>query len=120
VGTIFSAIPLFILTGIKLLLVCKFIHFEEDSLRMGYRLGKKSFVLWKVPKKEVKEIILINQRPSANVAPVQHEDSQYYIRGHWRLVAITQQNKPIVLDRHTEKGALHSLQNSARNWLSNS
>lgn len=117
VGAILGFVPFYLALGIKLLWVRKFIVFKPDSLVMGYRLGNKAFNFKTVKKSEVAEFFLINQKPSANVAPAQHADSQYYIRGHWRLILKTQTGKLVTLDRHTEKGALHSLQNSVRDWL---
>lgn len=117
VGSIIAAVPIYLLIGIKLAWVRKFIRFQEDTLVSGYTLWNYPLPLLKLKKDEVDDLLLVNHRPSANVAPAQHEDSQYYIRGHWRILLKTKSGKLITLDRHTEKGALHSLQNSVRAWL---
>jgi hypothetical protein len=116
VSSIFSAIPIYLLIGIKLLWIRKFITFNHDNLEMGFSLWKSRFLVSKLDKQKIAEVLLVNERPSANVAPVQHDNSQYFIRGHWRLLVKTKDGKNIILDRHTEKGALHSLQNKVRSW----
>lgn len=117
VGSIFSAVPVYILIGIKLLWIRKYIRFSADEMVLGYFVGQNDFNLKKINKSEVTELMLLNQKPSANVAPAHHTDPQYYIRGHWRLILKTKEGKMITLDRHTEKGALHALQNSVETWL---
>ena len=117
VGSIFSAVPMYLLIGLKLVWMRKFIRFEENGVQLGLFVGKKPIVLKRIKREDITDVLLINQRPSENVAPIQHDDSQYFIRGHWRLLLNTKDGKSVVLDRHTEKGALHSLQNSARNWF---
>lgn len=117
VGSILLAVPFYLLVGIKLFWVRKFILFDPNSIQMGFLIGKKRFTLSQVAKNDISETLLINQRPSENVARVQHDDPQYFIRGHWRLIIKTKKGESIVLDRHTEKGALHSLLNSTRTWM---
>jgi hypothetical protein len=117
IGSIFFSVPVYLLIGVKLLWVRKFVQLEPNQLALGYFVGSRRFTLKRLPKSEIKEVLLINQRPSSNVAPARHGDSQYYIRGHWRLLVNTKSGKHLVLDRHTEKGALHSLQSSLRTWL---
>ncbi|MBM4317011.1 MAG: hypothetical protein FJ116_05975 [Deltaproteobacteria bacterium] len=120
VGSVFSTVPIYLLIGIKLVWIRKFITFNHDNLEMGFYLGSRRFFISKLDKQNAAEVLLVNERPSANVAPVQHDNSQYYIRGHWRLLVKTKDGKDIILDRHTEKGALHSLQNKVRSWASKS
>lgn len=117
VGSIIAAVPIYILIGIKLAWVRKFIRFQGDTLVCGYMLWTYPLTLLNLKRAEVEDLLLVNRRPSANVAPAQHADSQYYIRGHWRILLKTKSGRLITLDRHTEKGALHSLQNSIRTWL---
>ncbi len=117
VGSIISSVPIYVLIGIKLLWIRKYIRFLDTDLVIGYSLGNKYFNFKTINKSEIEEVLLVNQRPSANVAPAHHADPQYYIRGHWRLVIKTKLGKLITLDRHTEKGALHPLQNSVRTWM---
>jgi len=117
VGSVIGVLPIYLLIGIKLFWVRKFIQFEGESLIAGYDIGKRRVRLNHYRKNEIQELLLINQRPSPNVAPVQHPDSQYYIRGHWRLLLKTHQGKLVTLDKHTEKEALHSLQKSVNVWL---
>lgn len=117
IGSILSAVPIYVLLGVKMAWVRKFARYDARGVEVGHRLAGKT--LWKrfVPWAEVKSVELVNQRPTANLAPRQHGDAQYYIRGHWRLLLVTRENKEVVLDRHTEKEMLEPLFTDLRSTL---
>lgn len=117
VGSIMTAVPIYLGIGFKLLWVRKYILFSHDQVQIGYTIGSGSFTIRTLKRSDVVDVYLINQKPSSNVAPTHHEDPQYYIRGHWRLILKTKNGKLVPLDRHTEKGALESLLNSSTSWL---
>jgi hypothetical protein len=117
VGAILSFVPFYLAIGIKLLCIRKYIEFAPQDLFIGYRIGNSTFRFKTVKKTDVGEVLLINQKPSANLAPAQHTDPQYYIRGHWRLILKTKNGRLITLDRHTEKGALNPLENRVKEWV---
>ena len=50
-------------------------------------------------------------------AAIHHDDGQYFIRGHWRVIALLKNGKQLTLDRHTEKGALTLLYRNLCLWL---
>lgn len=105
---IFSAVPLYLLIGFKLLFVRKFVSIEEGILQFGYTVAGKPVRVRRFSPGGVEAVLLLNRKPSPNVAVRIHEDSQYHLRGHWR-VFLQVGKKFITLDKHTEKGALEPL-----------
>jgi len=109
IGSILSAVPLYLLVGIKMAWVRKFARYDTKGVETGYRLFGKAFCKRFTAWSEVKAVELVNLRPTANLAPRQHADAQYYIRGHWRLILAGKDGKEVVIDRHTEKEVLEPL-----------
>ena len=120
VGGVTFFVPAYFITGIKLAVVRKKVKFSGEYLVVGFFMGQIPVWFKKISRVEIDSYEIINRRPSPNVAAKRHQDSQYHIRGHWRLMLKLKNGKSITLDRHTEKGALHSLQNSLRTWLKSS
>jgi hypothetical protein len=118
VGSLFLVVPLYLIIGFKLACVRKYLQFTPDQLVIGYSIGRKKWNTKILRRAEMTEVLLINQKPSSNVAPAHHTDPQYYIRGHWRLILKDKMGKSVTLDKHTEIGALKSLENSTKIWMS--
>ena len=106
VGTIFLAIPAYILIGIKLAGVRKFVWLSPGKLVLGFRFFGRPIVRKELREEDVAGIDLHNKKPTPNLAPEQHDDPQYAIRGHWRVSVKTKKGRDIVVDRHTENEAL--------------
>jgi hypothetical protein len=120
VSLIFFAVPLYLLIGIRFSFVRKYIAFNPEDITFGFRLGNNlSWPIWtrRIPRGTVADIDCINQRPTANLAPKRHDDSQYYIRGHWRVGVVLKNGKFVTLDRHTEKEALAEVFQSLKRWF---
>jgi hypothetical protein len=105
VSMILSFIPVYLLIGLKLAWSRKYIRWNGEEIEVGYRLGRYRLFYRRIAKKDILRIELNNQRPSGNLAPIQHRDAQYYIKGHWRVVVVTKK-RSYVLDRHTDREAL--------------
>ncbi len=114
VGLILSAAPIYFLLGIKMLWIRKFVRFGSGKIGVGFRMGRWKLCESSLPLESIQSVELINRRPSANLAPVQHGDNQYFIRGHWKVFVVAKNGKEIVLDRHTEKEALEPLWNRVK------
>lgn len=112
---IFAAVPLYFLIGLKLLLVRKFVAFEGNHFKMGYLFAKKPVLVKKFSPQDVEDILLLNRKPSPNVAVRLHEDSQYHLQGHWRVILKTGK-KFLTIDKHTDKGALQPLYKDLLDW----
>lgn len=112
------AVPCYLLIGAKLALVRKHIDFSGDVLKISFRI--KEIALWSrsLPRSGIKEFRLENQIPTQNLAPRQHGDTQYYIRGHWRLVCTSFSGRHFILDKNTEKESLEPLLIELQHWLS--
>lgn len=108
------ALLIFLGAGIKLFALRKFIRRSGSWLEVGYYFLGQPICTWKINSKDIHEISVVNQRPAPNLAPQFHDDPQYYIRGHWRLVVSTAKGKTKVLDKHVEREALLPL----LSWLS--
>lgn len=117
VGIIFSFIPMYFLMAFKLALMRRFVEYQDDLLSVGFFVGKQRWFEKRVKRQEVKELLFYNQKPSGNLAPVQHHDKQYYIQGHWRLILLKKDGKEVLLDRHTEKPALEPLHQEVSRWV---
>ena len=117
VGSFIAVIPIYFLIGIKLLSIRRFVSFAGDRLECGFKIGKKTLFGWELPRAEIDNISLVNKIPSPNLARKYHDDPQYQIRGHWRVVAKTKAGEEKIVDRHTEKGALEGLQKELTAWV---
>ncbi len=109
VALIFLSVPFYFLIGLKLVFVKKFVSIQSRTVRMGYKFGKKTFWQRLIPLSEVESVDLVNKRPTKNVAPVFHNDQQYHIQGHWRVLLNLKSKKTVVLDKHTDVDALKPL-----------
>jgi len=118
VSLIFFSVPFYLLVGVRFTFVRKFIAFETDSIAFGFRLGNLNLRKRTVRGEAVSSVELMNRRPTSNLAPKRHGDSQYYIRGHWRVGLILRSGKFVTLDRHTEKEALEPIYESLKEWFS--
>lgn len=116
-GTVGIFLVLFLFVGIKMLALRKFIRLEADVLKVGFLVFGSPFQLSNYPRSEVKEVCLINQRPTPNLAPEFHDDPQYFVRGHWRVVLDLKKQKRIVLDKHVEREALLPLYTVVESWF---
>jgi hypothetical protein len=116
--SIFLAVPFYLIVGFKLLLVRKRIDFKGEVLRVAF--VARGWTIWSRTwyRKDIRDFKMENHVPTQNLAPRQHRDSQYYIRGHWRLVAETHQGKKYTLDKNTDAEALEPLLNDLKSWLS--
>jgi hypothetical protein len=116
VWAILGFIPLYLGIGLKLASLRKFVRLEESEIRFGYRFFKHTIFERRLERESIREILLLNQKPTANLAPNQHEDQQYYIRGHWRVVVEKKQGRRLIVDKHTEKEALIPLHRTLTQW----
>lgn len=106
---LFLVLALFVFIGLKMAFLRKFIRVRNKSLELGYYIGKIPLVMYRWHRNSVLALDIVNHRPAPNLAPQHHNDPQYYIRGHWRLVLKTNKNKVKVLDKHVEREALEAL-----------
>lgn len=111
------SIPAYLAAGIKIFSIRKFVRFSGKSVSWGYQSFGRSWRVRSVTRDQVQAIELTNRRPSPNIAPRQHDDGQYYIRGHWQLILRTRDGKTHVIDKHTEKEAVSALETDLRVWM---
>jgi hypothetical protein len=116
-GTVGLFLALFLFIGIKMLALRKFVRLKTDELQVGFFVFGRPFRLHNYLRSDIKEVCLINQRPTPNLAPEFHDDPQYFVRGHWRLVLDLKKPKRVVLDKHVEREALIPLFNSIESWF---
>lgn len=114
--TIFSSVPFYLAIGFKLFCVRKFVQLDGDTLKMGFRIGNLRWALRKLTRSQIRNIDLNNRRPTSNLAPREHDNPQYYIRGHWRLMAQPTTGREFALDKHTEKEMLEDLNQAVVSW----
>ena len=103
------ALPFYLLVGLKLAFVRKEILFGDDSVESGYRVGSLWLFRRVIRREAIAEVQVVNHRPGTNLAVREHSDSQYHLRGHWRLVLKLKSGRVHTLDRHTEEAALEPL-----------
>jgi len=120
VGTFFLAGIFLFFAGLKFVGLRKFIKLEGNQLDFGFLFFglpvlKKSF-----SKSQLSKLELLNKRPVSNLAPQLHDDPQYYVQGHWRLVLVSVEGKKVVLDKHVEKEALTPLLAAIQEWAGGS
>lgn len=119
VGSFALFVVMYILVGIKLAWIRKFVDFSEDTVKWGFRA--KNWILFsrQLPKKSVASFGLEHSSPTQNTAPQLHTDAQYYIQGHWRLI-LHAPERDFLIDRSTEREALEPLLIQLQDWLKNS
>lgn len=114
--TILTAVPIYTAIGLKLAGLRKFVNYSTDSLQAGYRLFGMTVFRRVVSRAEIVGVSLLNKKPSQNVAPLVHDDKQYYLRGHWRVVLQLKNGRLITIDKHTEEAALYPLYENLQKW----
>lgn len=120
IGSFGLALLGLLVTGIKFIGMRKFIKCEQEELSHGFLLFGFPFFRNRLKRSNVLRIDLVNKRPAANLAPQLHDDSQYYVQGHWRVVAALRGGREKVLDKHVEKEALVPLSSTLNEWLAQS
>jgi len=117
VYAIIAMLPVYFFIGLRIFAVRKFVAYEDGRIRLGYRLAGWTLRKHFFPTSEIETIYLKNQRPSPNIASREHDDAQYYFRGHWRVGLQLRSGKQVNIDRHTERGALVSIYSTMKGWL---
>lgn len=107
---------LFAAVGFKMAALRRFIRVQSAQLQIGYFCFGYPVILRQIGRGQVKEVILLNQKPAANMAPRFHDDPQYFVRGHWRVLVYPNQQRPILIDKHVEKEALESIYHWVHTW----
>jgi hypothetical protein len=115
-GILALVILLFGAVGFKMAALRRFIRVAGTQLQTGYFCFGYPLVLRKVNREDVKEVVLLNQKPAPNLAPQFHDDPQYFIRGHWRVVVYSNHHPPLLIDKHVEKEALESIYQWVSEW----
>ncbi len=116
VGTFVLAGVFLVFAGLKFVGLRKFIKLDEDQLVFGFLffgfpIFKKCF-----QRSQVSKVELLNRRPVSNLAPQLHDDPQYYVQGHWRLVLTPVEGDKVILDKHVEREALTPLLAIIQEW----
>lgn len=114
---LFLIVGTFLFVGFKMAFMRKFIRFKNTFLETGYYLGGIPWVSKRWTQPEINEMALFNHRPAPNLAPQTHQDPQYYIRGHWRLLVKLKSGRDFILDKHVEKEALQTLFTNLKKWM---
>jgi len=109
-------VVIFLVVGFKMIALRKFIDFKGQELRLGYYIFGYSAFSKSFTRDRIADIVLVNQKPAPNLAPQFHDDPQYFIRGHWRLILETQKHGKYVLDKHVEREALLPLFTALKAW----
>lgn len=104
----------YLLIGVKLVWVRKFVDFSNDQLTWGFRMGGHVLFLREVARKEITAIDIEHSASTPNQAYQLHADRQYYAQGHWRLIVRTRGGKKLTLDRSSEREALEPMGASLR------
>lgn len=117
VWTLYACGPFYLLTGLWLASSRRFVRVEGDELLVGRRLGKRRMWSRAFSRVQLVAIELLNRKPASNYAPTHHDDPQYYIRGHWRLVAWKKAGGHVTLDKHTERAMLEPMTAELQRWL---
>lgn len=108
VGAFALAIIGYGLIGVKLAFVRKFIEIHDGWVRWGYGLAGMEFFTRKAALSIIENILIEHSGNTPNRAQTFHEDIQYYVQGHWRLV-LRAHGREWLLDRNTDKEALQPL-----------
>ncbi len=104
-AAVLSFVPLFILCGLKLWLVRKFIQAYQGKLEWGFTFGKRPLWVRSLPLNQISKVDLTHEKRSSNLGQRQHGQTEYHIQGHWRVV-IESGGKKYGIDRHTDREAL--------------
>ncbi len=117
VWLLYGCVPFYFGAGLWLGFARKFIRAENATLRVGRRFGQR--ILWEkqLKRNEIEAISIVNRKPAENYAPIHHDDAQYYIKGHWSVLAWKKQGGAIPLDKHTEREMLLPMETDLRGWL---
>ncbi len=119
VWTLYACGPFYLLTGVWLAACRRFVRASGPALVVGRKLGKIQLWARTLPKASIAAVELLNRKPAANYAPQHHDDSQYFIKGHWRLVAWKKAGGYVSLDKHTEREMLVAMEAAVAAWLRN-
>lgn len=120
VGLVFgilSFVPIYLFTGVRLFFIRKFVAFEPDAVRLGFRFWRWCMLHRSIARARIREVKLTNHAPTPNCARFQHDDDQYFLRGHWRLGIVSDQGKFITIDKGTDRAALEPLHRQFDRWL---
>jgi len=109
IGTILMFIPFYFAMGIKLFFIKKFVSIQNEQVIYGFTFSGKTFYKKEFNIKDISKVELLNKRPTKNIAPVMHNNVQYHINGHWRLIVCLKNGKSITLDKHTDVDALNPM-----------
>lgn len=109
IGAILLSVPFYLVMGLKLFFVKKFVSVREGKVSYGFTFKGKAFYKKEIPYEDISSVELVNKRPTKNVAPVMHNNVQYHIQGHWRIVLNLKNGKSVVVDKHTDIDALQPL-----------
>ena len=110
-------VGIFVFVGLKMAFLRKFLRFRNTELDAGYYWAGVPLVSRRWSRSEINEVVLFNYQPAPNLAPQTHQDSQYYIRGHWRLLVKLKSGRIFVLDKHVEREAMEPLFLALQDWM---
>lgn len=118
IGSIAMSVPFYLLMGLKLFFVKKFVSFRNGMIYYGFTFKGKTFYQKQIALKDIVNVELVNKRPTKNVAPVMHNNVQYHINGHWRLLLTLRNGKTAILDKHTDIDALKPMYDLLKSSIS--
>ncbi|NBX91884.1 MAG: hypothetical protein EB078_05625 [Proteobacteria bacterium] len=116
-GTIAGFLLLFAAVGFKMLALRKFIRWPENRLQVGFLIFGQPWILKSFVRREIETVEVVNHKPAPNRAPDFHDDPQYFVKGHWRLILVLKNKKTFVLDKHVEREAIQPLYNLVSSWF---
>ena len=108
VASFIAVISVYVLIGARLVGIRKYVIFE-DALRIGFKFFNYCVTQTAIPKSDIAQFEIRHSSPSSNVAPSLHQNRQYFMQGHYLLLAKLRSGRTIVLDRSVEAEALLSL-----------
>lgn len=117
VWILYGCAPLYVGIGLWLGFIRKFVRAEGDRLMVGRRFGKATLWQKRFSRDELAAVRLINRKPAANYATKLDDDTQYHIKGHWRVVAWKKSGGAVTLDKHSEREMLVSMETDLTAWL---
>lgn len=117
VGALYACVPGYVALGLWLALVRRYVTVEGGALRLGRTAG--TVRLWErsYERGRFRAIALVNRKPTPNYATMESEDGQYFVKGHWRLVAWLADGGAVTLDKHTDREALTPMLDEMKLWL---
>ncbi len=104
------------LVGIRLGFLRKFIRTSEYYIQWGHRMGTWQVTSRRLERTKLRAFEIVHSHPGANTAPTLHADTQYFIQGHYRLIAKDAHDRTWTLDRATEREALIPLWQNLERW----